>query len=138
MANGSTNSTTISEAIDVTVEFGKEDSTSRLLVLNHVSLAIKPGEVLAILGPSGCGKSTLLRAMIGLLTPTRGEVLAHGKPLQGIHPGAALVFQNFALLPWLTVQENVAVALNGQTLSPEAGKERVTACIDMVGLEGFE
>ena len=59
----------------------------------------KPGEVLAILGPSGCGKSTLLRTMIGLLQPTSGTVLAHGKPLVGIHPGVSLVFQNFALFP---------------------------------------
>jgi NitT/TauT family transport system ATP-binding protein len=138
MTNGANNSGTISEAIDVTVEFGNEETASKLLVLNKVSLAIKPGEVLAILGPSGCGKSTLLRAMIGLLKPTSGTVLAHGQPLVGIHPGVSLVFQNFALFPWLTVQENIGVALNGLELDPAAGKDRVTRCIDMVGLEGFE
>jgi NitT/TauT family transport system ATP-binding protein len=138
MDNGSNNAATISEAIDVTVEFGNEESASKLLVLDKVSLAIKPGEVLAILGPSGCGKSTLLRAMIGLLQPTAGTILAHGKPLVGIHPGVSLVFQNFALFPWLSVRENIKVALNGLELDPATAADRVTRCIDVVGLEGFE
>jgi NitT/TauT family transport system ATP-binding protein len=129
---------TISEAIDVTVSYGQEETNTKLLVLDKVSLAIKPGEVLAILGPSGCGKSTLLRAMIGLLKPTSGTVLAHGKPLQGIHPGVSLVFQNFALFPWLSVRDNVKVALNGLELEPSVAADRVTRCIDVVGLEGFE
>jgi NitT/TauT family transport system ATP-binding protein len=138
MENGSNNGATISEAIDVTVEFGNEETASKLLVLDKVSLAIKPGEVLAILGPSGCGKSTLLRAMIGLLKPTHGTILAHGKPLVGIHPGVSLVFQNFALFPWLSVRENIKVALNGLELDPATAADRVTRCIDVVGLEGFE
>ncbi len=134
MENGST----ISEAIGVSVAFGEVGTPNRLLVLDNVSLAVKPGEVLAILGPSGCGKSTLLRAMVGLLKPTSGEVLAHGKPLEGIHPGVSLVFQNFALFPWLTVQENIGVALNGLGLDAAAGADRIKRCIDLVGLEGFE
>ncbi|MGD0539934.1 MAG: nitrate/sulfonate/bicarbonate ABC transporter ATP-binding protein [Tepidisphaeraceae bacterium] len=138
MDNGSNNTATISEAIDVVVEFGQDESASKLLVLDKVSLAIKPGEVLAILGPSGCGKSTLLRAMIGLLTPTSGTILAHGKPLVGIHPGVSLVFQNFALFPWLSVRENIKVALNGLELDPATATDRVRRCIDVVGLEGFE
>src|ERR1700733_4254415 len=134
MENGST----ISEAIDVSVSFDRDETNSSLLVLNKVSLAVKPGEMLAILGPSGCGKSTLLRAMVGLLKPTSGTVLAHGKPLVGIHPGVSLVFQNFALFPWLNVQDNINVALNGLGMSPPDARERVTRCIDVVGLEGFE
>ena len=134
MENGST----ISEAINVTVAFGDEANANRLLVLDNVSLAVKPGEVLAILGPSGCGKSTLLRAMIGLLKPTSGTILAHGKPLVGIHPGVSLVFQNFALFPWLSVRDNIKVALNGLDIDPAVGRERVARCIDVVGLEGFE
>ncbi len=136
--NGTNTVATISEAIDVTVSFENQETSSNLLVLNKVSLAIKPGEVLAILGPSGCGKSTLLRAMIGLLIPTSGTVLAHGKPLVGIHPGVSLVFQNFALFPWLSVRDNISVALNGLELDPATGKDRVARCIDVVGLEGFE
>jgi NitT/TauT family transport system ATP-binding protein len=138
MENGANSTATISEAIDVTVEFGQEETATKLLVLDKVSLAIKPGEVLAILGPSGCGKSTLLRAMIGLLQPTHGTILAHGKPLVGIHPGVSLVFQNFALFPWLSVQENIKVALNGLPLDSATAADRVTRCIDVVGLEGFE
>src|SRR4051794_15033881 len=90
----------ICEARDVTVAFGEDCSK---LVLDRVCLAVRSGEVIAILGPSGCGKSTLLRVLVGLLKQTRGEVLAHGQPLCGIHPGISIVFQNFALYPWLTV-----------------------------------
>src|SRR5580698_3569375 len=134
MENGST----ITEAIDVSMLYGDPKSTNRLLVLDKISLAVKSGEVLAILGPSGSGKSTLLRILIGLLRPTSGQVLAHGQPLVGIHPGVSLVFQNFALFPWLTVVENIRLALNGLDLNPIASKDRVTRCVDVVGLEGFE
>jgi NitT/TauT family transport system ATP-binding protein len=103
-----------------------------------VSLSISAGEVVAILGPSGCGKSTLLRTLIGLVKPTKGEVLAHGKPLTTVHPGMSLVFQSFALYPWLTVRENIAVALDGLGVSPAEGQARIARCVDMVGLEGFE
>src|SRR5271155_3386016 len=122
------NGSTISQVIDVSVSFGEQGTANRLLVLDKVSLAVRPGEVLAILGPSGCGKSTLLRAMVGLLKPTSGTVLAHGKPLEGIHPGVSLVFQNFALFPWLTVQENIGVALNGTGLDAAAGADRIKRC----------
>jgi len=130
------NGSAIAEARDVCVSFG--DGDNNRLVLEDVSLAVQAGQVLAILGPSGCGKSTFLRALVGLLTPTRGQVLAHGKPLEGVHPGVAIVFQNFALFPWLNVQENIAMALNGLGLSVDEGRLRVTRCIDVVGLEGFE
>jgi NitT/TauT family transport system ATP-binding protein len=125
----------ICEARNVTVSFGAEGG---MVVLKDVSLAIGAGEVVAILGPSGCGKSTLLRALVGLLKPTGGEVFAHGEPLKGIHPGVSLVFQSFALYPWLTVRENVEVALNDLGLDPATATQRVATCIDLVGLEGFE
>jgi NitT/TauT family transport system ATP-binding protein len=125
----------ICEARNVTVAFGAGDSK---VVLDNVTLAVKSGEVIAILGPSGCGKSTLLRVLVGLLKPARGEVLAHGRPLKGIHPGISIVFQSFALYPWLTVRENVAVALNGLGLNPEAATHRVTRCVELVGLGGYE
>lgn len=123
----------ITQAIDVSVAFepGKP-------VLDRVSLAIGEGEVVAILGPSGCGKSTLLRTLVGLLKPTSGTVLANGKSLEGIHPGIAIVFQNFALYPWLTVRQNVEMALNGLGLRRDEGRERIAAAIDTVGLEGYE
>ena len=125
----------ICEARDVSVSF---DPAGERLVLKDVSLAINPNEVVALLGPSGCGKSTLLRVLVGLMKPTRGEVLAHGMPLAGIHPGIAIVFQNFALYPWLTVRENVQVALNGLALDPATASARVERCIDTVGLDGYE
>jgi len=134
MENGSP----IAELIDVSMVYGGSDGPNRLLVLDKISLAVRAGEVLAILGPSGSGKSTLLRIMIGLLKCSSGSVLVHGKPLVGIHPGVSLVFQNFALFPWLTVNENVHLALNGLDLNPATATDRVNRCIDVVGLEGFE
>ncbi len=128
----------IAEAIDVSMVYEDHPGGNRLVVLDKISLAVRTGQVLAILGPSGSGKSTLLRILIGLLKPTSGSVLAHGKPLVGIHPGVSLVFQNFALFPWLTVHENIKLALNGLELDEAQAKDRITRCIDVVGLEGFE
>jgi NitT/TauT family transport system ATP-binding protein len=127
----------IAEVRNVSVSYAQDGATQRA-VLENVTLGIKSGEVLAILGPSGCGKSTLLRTMVGLIKASSGQVLAHGQPLSGIHPGVSIVFQNFALFPWLTVQDNVRLALNGLDISESEGVERVKRCIDLVGLEGFE
>jgi NitT/TauT family transport system ATP-binding protein len=125
----------ICEAQNVSLSYSGSDGR---LTLQDVSLAIQPGEVVAILGPSGCGKSTLLRLLVGLLQPTAGRILAHGQPLRGIHPGIAIVFQNFALYPWLTVRENIHVAVNGLGLSPTEAANRIAKSIDVVGLDGFE
>src|SRR5260370_26882335 len=78
-----------------------------LRVLEDINLTVQPNEVMALLGPSGCGKSTILRILAGLIAPTQGTVLYHGQPLHGLNPGIAIVFQSFALLPWMTVTENV-------------------------------
>ena len=126
----------IAEVRNVWVAFG-EGAAART-VLQDVTLGVRPGEVIAFLGPSGCGKSTLLRALVGLIHHTKGEVLAHGKPAEGLHPGMSLVFQSFALFPWLTVHDNVKLALNGLGLGDADGAERVKKCIDVVGLDGFE
>jgi NitT/TauT family transport system ATP-binding protein len=127
----------ISEARDVTVTFPDADGRA-VPAVDRVTLAVQAGEVVAVLGPSGCGKSTLLRAMVGLIKPTAGLVLAHGQPLTGIHSGMAVVFQSFALYPWLTVRQNVEVAVNGLGLAPATAAERVERCIDLVGLNGHE
>src|SRR3954451_24594915 len=76
-------------------------------VLKNVNVSIQEGEIVAFLGPSGCGKTTTLKIMAGLLNPTEGRVLVHGKPLHGINHQISLVFQNFALLPWFTAEQNV-------------------------------
>jgi NitT/TauT family transport system ATP-binding protein len=126
----------LAEARSVSKVFVRDEH--ELVVLRDVSLAIRPGEVVAVLGPSGCGKSTLLRILVGLIPPTSGEVFCHGAPLHGIHLGAAIVFQNFALYPWLTVAENVRVGLHRKALARDEENRRVTHAIDLVGLEGFE
>ncbi len=108
------------------------------LVLHDVNVAIHSGEVVAVLGPSGCGKSTLLRILTGLVLPTIGDVLCHGAPLHGLNPGSAIVFQGFALYPWLTVAENVRVGVYHKDLGPDEEAERCHRVIALVGLEGFE
>jgi NitT/TauT family transport system ATP-binding protein len=108
------------------------------VILKHVDFEVRENEVVAVLGPSGCGKSTLLRILIGLIPPSAGTVEQHGKPLEGIHPGAAVVFQNFALFPWLSVSDNVRVGLSGRPLPAGEAEERVKAVLTAVGLSGHE
>src|SRR5580658_8700459 len=88
-----------------------------LTVLEEVNLQVAPGEVVALLGRSGSGKSTLLRILAGLIPPSRGRVLANGMELRGANPNVAMVFQSFALLPWLTVQENAELGLYARGVS---------------------
>ncbi len=107
-------------------------------VLDRVSLAIAPEEVVALLGPSGCGKSTILRILAGLTRPTEGEVLQGGAPLVGLHPGVGFVFQSFALFPWMTVTENVEAVLAAAGRTAAEIAERSQAAIRLVGLTGSE
>ncbi|MFM8269378.1 MAG: ABC transporter ATP-binding protein, partial [Pseudomonadota bacterium] len=114
------------------------ESGNQIRVLDKIDLALYPGEIVALLGPSGSGKSTCMRIMAGLMEKTSGEVLVNGSPSQGANQNVALVFQSFALFPWETVFENIALALEPLSLSSEEVKKRVKKVIDMVGLEGFE
>jgi NitT/TauT family transport system ATP-binding protein len=132
-----TTESSIAAAAGVTKTYRDDEGRERV-ILDKVDLSVRRGEVVAILGPSGCGKSTLLRILIGLIPPTSGTVTQHGKPLSGIHPGAAVVFQNFALFPWLTVEENVRVGLNGRPLPAEQAEEQISGAIERVGLTGVE
>ncbi len=125
------------ELIGVSHDFTSPDGAARR-VLENVDIAIRPGEVVALLGPSGSGKSTILRILAGLLRPTSGLVFRHGEPLVGLNPGVAMVFQSFALFPWMTVAENIHIVLDASALTPETVTERVAAAIHAVGLGGFE
>jgi NitT/TauT family transport system ATP-binding protein len=109
-----------------------------LQVLDAINLRVRRNEITCLLGPSGCGKSTVIRILAGLIKPTQGEVLVHGEPLRGTNPAISMVFQSFALYPWLTVAENVKMGLNGRGVPLEKESELVTRAIDRVGLEGFE
>jgi len=112
--------------------------TKQFVAVRDVSLNLKPGEFVCLLGPSGCGKSTLLRIITGLNTATSGSVLYRGRPLNGVNPYATIVFQTFALYPWLTVQENVEIALKARGVPAAQRTERALKLIDTVGLDGFE
>jgi NitT/TauT family transport system ATP-binding protein len=106
--------------------------------LSDVSLSVRSGEVLALLGRSGSGKSTLLRIMAGLIPPSSGEVISGGEPVRGANPDVAMVFQTFALLPWLTVLENVELGLEARGIRRTNRVRRALNAVDLVGLDGFE
>jgi NitT/TauT family transport system ATP-binding protein len=108
------------------------------LVLDDVNVQIRSGEFVALLGPSGSGKSTLLRILAGLISPSSGQVLFKGKPLVGPNPEVAIVFQSFALFPWLTVLHNVELGLEARPIAPTQRLKRALAAIDLIGLDGFE
>ena len=107
-------------------------------ILDDVSLQVNAGEMLALLGQSGSGKSTLLRLMAGLTQPTRGGVMRHGHRLEGVNPDIAIVFQSFALYPWLTVEENVRVGLIRRHLSRVKQDEAIASALELIGLSGYE
>jgi len=107
-------------------------------VLSEVDLHLHEGEIVGLLGRSGSGKSTLLRIIAGLIQPTSGEVLYNGETLEGPAKGVAMVFQTFALFPWLTVLENVEAGLQALQVEPKESRKRALAAIDLIGLDGFE
>jgi NitT/TauT family transport system ATP-binding protein len=111
---------------------------SELTVLENVNLSVHIGEVVALLGRSGSGKSTLLRILAGLIPASSGVVLASGKELRGPNSGVAMVFQSFALLPWLTVQENAELGLYARGIPKDVTEQAALHALRMVGLEGFE
>jgi NitT/TauT family transport system ATP-binding protein len=115
-----------------------KDASADLVVLDDVNLTLQSGEIVGLLGRSGSGKSTLLRIVSGLLKPTAGEVLWRGVPLTGPAPGVAMVFQSFALFPWLTVQENVEIGLEAQGVKKAEREERTESAIDLIGLGGYD
>ena len=115
-----------------------KDSSADLVVLDDVDLRLRPGEIVGLLGRSGSGKSTLLRIIAGLLLPTSGTVTWRGRTLSGPAAGVAMVFQSFALFPWLTVRENVELGLEAQGVARAERETRAEAAIDLIGLGGYE
>jgi NitT/TauT family transport system ATP-binding protein len=111
---------------------------SPLPVLDDISFQLREGEILCLLGRSGSGKSTLLRCIAGLIAPSKGEVKYRDVPLRGANPGVAMVFQTFALLPWLTVEKNVELGLEAKGVAPTERRARAEQAIDRIGLDGFE
>jgi NitT/TauT family transport system ATP-binding protein len=118
--------------------FYEKGGGADLLVLEDVDLQLRDNEIVGLLGRSGSGKSTLLRSIAGLLKPSQGEVLFQGQPIDGPPDGVSMVFQSFALFPWLTVQQNVELGLEAKRVAPEERRQRALAAIDLIGLDGFE
>lgn len=116
----------------------KKAATQDLLVLDDVNFQLQEGEIVALLGKSGSGKSTLLRIIAGLVEPTNGSVTYRGRPVTKPVPGIAMIFQSFALMPWLTVLENVELGLEAQGVAREERRRRAIEAIDIIGLDGFE
>jgi NitT/TauT family transport system ATP-binding protein len=114
------------------------NAEGRILVLDDITLELRAGEYVELLGPSGSGKSTLLRILAGLIAPSSGQVTLHEQPLQGVNPAVAIVFQTFALYPWLTVLENVEFGLLAKGVPAPTRHARAVRTIDLVGLDGFE
>jgi NitT/TauT family transport system ATP-binding protein len=128
--------TPIVELTGIDMTFG-EAAGDKMKVLDDINLTVQEHDVMALLGPSGCGKSTIMRILSGLIQPTSGVVKYRGAPLTGVNPGVAMVFQNFALFPWLSVRENILLGLENSTYSEEEKTQHFQKIIEMVGLDGY-
>lgn len=116
----------------------KKDRTQELLVLRDINLTLHEGEIVALLGKSGSGKSTLLRILAGLIEPSKGQVFYRGENVTGPVRGISMVFQHFALMPWLTVLQNVELGLEALGVKAAERRQRALKAIDTIGLDGFE
>jgi NitT/TauT family transport system ATP-binding protein len=131
------NNSPLLQCTEVRKAFPKPDG-AELLVLEGMNLELREGQIVGLLGRSGSGKSTLLRLIAGLSEPSAGQLRYLGQPIAGPAPGIAMVFQSFALFPWLTVFENVALGLEAQRMPRADIRKRSLAAIDLIGLDGFE
>jgi NitT/TauT family transport system ATP-binding protein len=131
------NTAALLQVTEVRKAFAKPDG-GELLVLEGVNLQLDAGQIVGLLGRSGSGKSTLLRLIAGLTQPSNGQLHYLGRSIDGPAPGIAMVFQSFALFPWLTVYENVALGLQARRMPPADIRQRSLAAIDLIGLDGFE
>src|SRR6202789_945729 len=131
------NNSPLLQCTEVRKAFAKPDG-AELLVLEGMNLEVREGQIVGLLGRSGSGKSTLLRLIAGLAEPTAGDLRYLGQPISGPASGIAMVFQSFALFPWLTVFENVALGLEAQRMPRADIRKRSLAAIDLIGLDGYE
>ena len=118
------------------IEHSFQGTSTTVHALKKLDLTVRPGEFITLLGPSGCGKTTLLNMAAGFLKPNDGEVLFQGEPVTAPGRERAVVFQRPALMPWLNVEENIRLALEG--VDQETGQQRITAALETVGLRGFD
>ena len=128
----------MTELENITHSFAHHKENDDQTVLSYINLSLYEGEVVAILGRSGTGKSTLLRIIAGLIQPTLGTVLQNSSSLSGPNEEVSMVFQTFALLPWLTVRDNVAFGLEAQGVPILQRRKKAEEAIQMIGLEGYE
>lgn len=126
------------QATGLRVEYKRAREKSTLVALEDFSLSVKAGEFVTIVGPSGCGKSTFLNVVAGLQPPTAGEIMIDGRPVKGPGPERAMVFQDYGLMPWRTVEKNVCFGLEMQNRLNAETQAKVRHYIRLVGLEGFE
>ena len=119
-------------------EYVNPFTRERVVALDGIDLDVTEGEFLSVVGPSGCGKSTLLSIVAGLVEPTRGQILLDGRPVKGPGPDRGVVFQEFAILPWRTVERNIAHGLEIQGVPKAERMETVRHYVELVGLVGFE
>jgi len=119
-------------------KFYPQPDGTRIQVISPTDIAVYPGQIIALLGPSGCGKSTMLRMLTGLSPTSGGSVYWHGQPVAGEEPNVSIVFQSFALFPWLSVLENVEAPLEARGIVEVERHKRALRIIDAVGLDGFE
>ncbi|HEX7172603.1 MAG TPA: ABC transporter ATP-binding protein [Candidatus Limnocylindria bacterium] len=126
------------EAVGVGKTYPASDGRAPFTALSGIDLTIHPGEFVSLIGPSGCGKTTFLKMVDGLIPYDEGELRVLGKPVSGPGPERAVVFQNFALLPWLTVLENAAFGLRLRGVGKDERDRVARSNIEMAGLQGFE
>ncbi len=125
------------QAVDLTKVFD-DSKRGSVTAIDHVNLEVKDGEFVMIVGPSGCGKTTLINILGGLNTPSSGQVLLDGRPVEGPGADRGMVFQGYSLFPWLSVQKNVEFGLKMKKVPKDERAQIAKKYIELVGLTGFE
>ena len=125
---------------DLSISYELHRERTKLIALKNISLDVKKGEFVVLVGPSGCGKTSFINAVAGLVEPESGVINVNGKPVKGPGPDRAMVFQDYALMPWKTVESNIRIPFEFQNLgiSIEDQNKRIKDCINLVDLNGFE